>query len=108
MGHPTKMIDAKPLRDLVGGKVPGLAQPLSIPEISRRTGISVSALHTWNRAGKMPAYMAMVCVGLVAQINGHKVQGTETIIARVPSERRAMAEEFLDAIGAKVRSLDDI
>lgn len=107
MGHPVKMVDAKPLRDLVN------LHGLSVQDISDRTDISRSALHGYLRKGKMPAHMIATCRGVLSMVKGNAAQQgavakTEAIIVRLPPAKKEEIRRVLDALGAKYRSLDEI
>lgn len=107
MGHPIEKIDAKPLRDLVR------MHDLEIPEISRHTGISISALHNWIRQGKMPAYMEFTCIGLLQRLRPshapRKPDGAkqELVIVRLPEGDPDKVYHVLDALGAQYKPLEE-
>lgn len=107
MGHPVQYIDAKPLRDLIKH------YDLGVPAIADRTGMSPSALYTWVRKGKMPAYMRQVCRGLLSEIRGERGTAAhdskpETFLVRLPPDKRDNAIKLLEAIGAEFRNIDDL
>ena len=109
MGYAVAKIDAKPLRDLVR------VYDLQVPDISKRTLISESALHSWIKSGKMPAYMQHVCLGLLAQIKGlgskaDSIAGKpETLIIQLPADPKEhdRAYKMLDALGVKHKRVDE-
>jgi transcriptional regulator with XRE-family HTH domain len=106
VGYPVQLVDAKPLRDLIK------YHNLSVPEIATRTGLSTSALYTWERKGKMPAYMRNVCRGILADLKGERGEQSgsrpENYFVQLPPDKAENAIKLLEAIGAKIRSLDNI
>lgn len=105
MGYPVQKVDAKPLRDLI--KYHGL----SVPEIAARTGLSTSAIYTWEREGEMPKYMLMVCKGILADITrapNEPVSERETFLVRVPPEKRELLLNTLRLSDIPYRSLDEL
>lgn len=109
MGHPVAKIDAKPLRDLVR------LHDIQIPEISKHTGLSISALHQWIREGKMPAHMEYTCVGLLARLRPSHApkRGTETgreelVIVRLPEGDPSKVYSVLEALGAQYKPVEDV
>jgi hypothetical protein len=104
VGNPVQKVSTIPLQQLI--KIHGL----SVEEIARRTGQSVSAIYTWLREGKMPAVMRPACAGILAQMEGeaHRIGKPTTLIVQVPPGKEEDASKLLDVIGAKYLAVEDL
>lgn len=109
MGYEVQKVNAKPLQDLMrlSGQSPNI--------LADALGISVSALHTYNRSGKMPAYLAPACRAVAAEIKGQSYRtgegdgAAERLIVVLPAgEKAETIRRLLADLGAKYRALDDI
>lgn len=64
----------------------------------------------------MPAYMASVCKGLLAELKGHAPPGKDaaagappvTLVVQVPAVESDKTIKLLEAIGARFRSVNDL
>jgi hypothetical protein len=108
MGHPVAKIDAKPLRDLIN------KYQISVNQIALKLGMSVSAIHQYNREGKMPAVMGPACrwlimehTGEVPNVDKRESEKDEFLIVRLPSGRKDEICSVLEALKVKLTKIED-
>ncbi len=98
MGHKVKKVDTAPLEELI------TVYELSVADIASRTDQSVSAIYQWRRDGLMPGVMVSACKGVRADLPGNQPQyssNEQTLLVRLPSDKRERFDGFLEGIGAR-------